>query len=96
MTQTPPPTVTYWAVSVFSSRTMWFNAANLLLAALSLTEVATLIPPRFLPLQLAAVALINMWLRQATVRPVALIKPGKTKPIAVAKIEPPAPPLVTD
>jgi len=92
----PQPTVTYWAVSVFSSRTMWFNAANLVLAALSLTEVATLIPPRFLPLQLAAVAFINMWLRQATVRPVALIAPGETKAVAVPKIDPPAPPGVTD
>jgi hypothetical protein len=91
-----PQTVTYWAVSVFSSRTMWFNAANLLLAALSLTEVATLIPARFLPLQLAAVAVINMWLRQATVRPVALIAPGETAPVLVRKVGPPDPPAVTD
>ena len=94
---TPPTqTVTYWAVSVFSSRTMWFNAANLLLAALSLSEITTLIPPRYLSLQLAVVALINMWLRQATKRPVAFIAPGETTPVLVPRVGPPDPPVVSD
>lgn len=92
----PPPTVQYWAVSMFSSRTMWFNAANFVIAALSITEVATLIPSRFLSVQLAVVALINLWLRTVTVRPVALIPPGDTVPVPVAKVGPPPPPVVTD
>jgi hypothetical protein len=81
---------------MFSSRTMWFNGANFLLAALSITEVATLIPPRFLSLQLAVVAMINLWLRTQTVRPVALILPGQTVPVPVPKVGPPPPPLVAD
>jgi len=92
----PTPHVAYWAVSVFSSRTMWFNMANLVLAALSLTEITTLIPPRFLPLQLAVVAMINLWLRTVTVRPVALIAPGTTQAVLVPKLGPPDPPAVTD
>ncbi len=92
----PPPTVTYWAISVLSSRTVWFNSANFLVAALSLTEVVTLIPPRFLSLQAAVVALINVYLRTVTTRPVALIAPGETKPVAVPKIAPPDPPVVSD
>jgi len=88
--------VNYWAISVFSSRTMWFNAANFLVAALSMTEIVTLIPPRYLPLQAAVVALVNMWLRQVTVRPVAMIRPGETQPVQVARIDPPSPPTVTD
>jgi len=83
--------VRYWAVSVLSSRTMWFNAASLLIAALSLTEIAVLIPERFLPLQAAVTAAVNMWLRTSTVRPVAMIMPGNTKAVDVPKIDPPAP-----
>jgi hypothetical protein len=90
------PAVTYWAISLFSSRTFWWNAANGLLALLSLTEVTTLIPPRFLSLQLAIVATVNLYLRTVTVRPVALIAPGTTIPVEVAKIGPPPPPVVTD
>ena len=92
----PPATVEYWGISLFSSRTFWFNAANLILAALSLTEVVTLIPVRFLSLQAAVVAIINMWLRSLTVRPAVLIAPGSTAPVQIPKIGPPDPPPVTD
>jgi hypothetical protein len=92
----PPPTVTYFAVSLFSSRTFWLNTAAFLVAVSSLTDVVTIIPVRFLPLLSAVVAMANVALRLATVRPVALIAPGDSKPIQVAKIDPPAPPLVTD
>lgn len=91
-----PRTVTYWGVSVFSSRTMWFNAANLVLAALSLSEVATLIPPKYLSLQLAIVAMINLWLRTVTVRPAVFIAPGATAPVEVEKIGPPPPAALSD
>jgi hypothetical protein len=92
----PPATVEYWVISLFSSRTFWFNAANLVLAALSLTEVVTLIPVRFLSLQAAVVALINMWLRSITVRPAVLILPGQTVPVPVARVGPPPPPVLSD
>ena len=94
----PPPvaTVEYWAVSVLSSRTMWLNAAALVVAVSSLSEVLTIIPPRVMPTYSAVVAVLNLILRFATVRPVALIPLGATKAVDVPRIGPPAPPLVTD
>ena len=89
-------TRTYYAISLFSSRTFWWNAANGVLAVLSLSEVNVLIPPRFVPLQLAIVAGVNLYLRTVTVRPAVLIPPGETRPITVPKVGPPDPPLVTD
>jgi len=95
--ETPaPPTVTYWAISLFSSRTFWVNSAALVVAILSATDVLTIIPPRQLPTITAIVAALNIWLRTVTVRPVALIAPGTTQPVQVARIDPPAPPVVTD
>ena len=41
-TTRPPPPVTYWAISLFSSRTFWWNAANGLSSILSLAEVNVL------------------------------------------------------
>ena len=96
MTEPAPRTVEYWAVSVLSSRTMWFNLANFLVAALSMGEVVVLIPSRYLPLQAAVVALINMWLRASTVRPVAFIPPGTTTAVEVKRIGPPPPATPTD
>jgi hypothetical protein len=85
-----------WAISVLSSRTVWWNAANLLLAILSLSEVAAIIPARYLPVQAMVVAIVNLWLRTVTTRPVAFIQPGETKVIQLPKIDPPAPPTITD
>jgi len=85
----PPVTVKYWSISVLSSRTMWFNAANFLVAVLSLTEVVTLIPPRYMPVQAAVVAIGNMWLRTLTVRPTAFTLPGTTTAVAVPRLTPP-------
>ena len=97
MTDTSTPeTRTYWAVSMLSSRTFWFNTASLLLASLQLTEIVTLIPVKYLPLQAAVVAVINVWLRSITVRPALFIAPGTTAPVAVPKISPPPPATVTD
>jgi len=90
------PTVTYFAISIFSSRTFWLNVATFLVAALSLTEVATLIPTQYVSLSVATVAMLNLWLRTFTVRPVAFIAPGATKAVTVDKLSPPAPPLITD
>ena len=88
--------VTYWAISIFSSRMFWWNLGNLIVEALSLTEVFVLIPPKYKPYQLAAVALVNIALRKLTVRPVAFIMPGSTEQVEVPRIGPPPPSNVTD
>jgi len=89
-------TRTYFAISILSSRTFWFNAANLCVAVLSLTEIVVLIPPRYMPLQAALVAIANMYLRTVTVRPAAFIAPGTSTPVTVPKIDPPPPATLTD
>jgi len=91
----PPPTVTHLAVSVLSSRTMWVNAAALLVAVLSLTEVVTIIAPRFIPTYTALLAILNLALRMLTVRPVVLSAPGTITPVEVESLTPPGP-VVTD
>lgn len=88
--------VKYWAISIFSSRTFWFNAANFIVAVLSLTEVLAIIPPDWMSTQAAVVAMINVWLRMVTKRPAAVISPGTTKEIALPKLDPPATKAVTD
>ena len=94
---TPPPrTVTYFAISLFSSRTFWVNGAAFLVAASSLAEVTTILPERFLPMFGALVALANVYLRTQTVRPAALISPGTTQPVEVVRIGPPPPKAVQD
>jgi hypothetical protein len=85
------PSVTYWAISVLNSRTMWFNAASFLVAVLSLTDVLTIIPPARLPLVTAITAAINLYLRTATQRPVAFIASGTSTPVVMPKIDPPPP-----
>jgi hypothetical protein len=86
-----PPSVTYWAISVLSSRTVWVNAAAFLVALLSATDVLVIIPPRHLPLVTAGVAALNLYLRTVTVRPVAFIPAGTSTPVTLAKIDPPPP-----
>lgn len=95
---TPPPTVTYWAQSVFDSRTMLVNAGILLatLAALvapflALPEVAAAVPPRYALSFVALTAVVNLVLRTRTVRPVAFIPVGETAPVAVPRLDPPPP-----
>ncbi len=95
MTAAPEPVhphlVTYWAISVLSSRTIWVNTAAFLVAALSATDVLTIIPSRHLPIVTALVAMLNLYLRTVTVRPVAFIAAGTTSPVAVDKlVTPPA------
>lgn len=93
----PAKTVTYYAISMFSSRTFWWNAANFALAVLSQSEVTVLIPPRYLSLQVAVVTLGNLWLRSQTVRPAVIMAPGNVQPVTVAKLPGAVtPPVVTD
>lgn len=89
-------TRTYYAVSLFSSRTFWFNALSFVVMALAATDVLVIIPAKALPFVTALVTMINIWLRTETVRPVALIAPGATKAVQVPALSPPDPPVVTD
>ena len=91
-----PDTVTYWAESLFSSKTFWLNTVTFGIAVLSATDVLVIIPVRFLPTVTALVAMGNIYLRTVTVRPVAFIAPGTAVPVSVPKIDPPKPPMVTD
>jgi len=86
----PPPTVTYWAISVAHSRTVWVAVGTVLVGLLALPEVVAIIPLRFLPIITAVIGAVNFALRLATVRPVAFIAPGSTQAVEVARIDPPA------
>lgn len=83
----PPPAVTYWAISVLSSRTVWVNAAAFIVALLSATDVLRIIPPAQQPVVTALVAALNLYLRTVTVRPVAFIAAGTSAPVTVEKID---------
>ncbi len=96
MTDATEPTVTYFAVSIFSSRTFWLNALAVIIASLSAADVITIIPLRFLPLAAALVAVANIILRALTVRPVALIAPGTSAPVVVSKLKPASTSAITD
>lgn len=89
-------TVTYFAVSILSSRTAQFATLTFLVGILSLPEVLALVPLKYMPLLLAAVGIINLGLRKLTVRPVAFIAPGDVQRTTVAKVGPPDPPASTD
>jgi hypothetical protein len=92
---TDTPTVTYFAVSVLSSRTLWVAVGTVLVGILALPDVVAVIPLRYLPMVTALIGAVNFALRLATVRPVAFAAPGTLTPVKVPKLEPPAP-TVTD
>lgn len=84
------------AISVLSSRMMWVNGLALLVAVIVLPEVGSLVPERFVPIYSALLAIANLVLRFLTVRPVAMIARGEVSVVEIPKIDPPAPPAVTD
>jgi hypothetical protein len=86
-------TVTYWAISVLSSNTFRLNAVALVVEILELADVVVLVTPTWKPLYTAGLAVLNMYLRTRTVRPVAFIAPGTTKAIEVPRIAAPPPPV---
>jgi hypothetical protein len=85
------PTVSYHAVSVLKSRTMWLNVATFIAALSQTVEFTRVIPVGVVPYWLAATAAINVWLRMSTVRPVAMIGPSDTRAVEVPKVGPPPP-----
>lgn len=88
--------VTYWAVSVLTSRTVQFAALTVIVGILALPEVVDIIPLRWMPFITAIVGIGNFLLRLITVRPVAFIAPGSSIPVEVSRVGPPAPPIITD
>jgi uncharacterized membrane-anchored protein len=92
---TDKPTVTYFAVSVLSSRTLWVAVGTVLVGILALPDVVAVIPLRYLPIVTAIIGAINFGLRLVTVRPVVFAAPGTLTPVQLPKLDPPAP-LVSD
>lgn len=77
--------VHYRAKSVFSSATVWFNVISALATILALPQLLDVWPNGGKIIALA-VASVNVALRFWTVRPVAIVAPGKSKTVAVRKI----------
>jgi hypothetical protein len=67
------------------------NAASFVAAILSATEVVTIIPAKYATSVAAILAVLNIYLRTQSVRPVALIGLNETKVVAVPKVGPPPP-----
>jgi hypothetical protein len=77
-------TQVYYARSAYSDPQNIASAITLILAILALPEVAALIPAKYVPAILAVSSVVNLFLRTAvTVRPVANVAPGQTKPVLV-------------
>lgn len=77
-----------WATSWLLSKTVWWNLANAIVALLSQTEIKVLIPSKYVPLQVAIVTLVNLYLRSdRNVRPIAFIRPGRVKIVRVQKLD---------
>lgn len=79
-------TVNYRAKSVLTSKTEVVNAIMALVALLGSSQISAMLGPGAFVYVTIAVAVLNMILRLLTVRPVAMIMPGETKPVAVPKL----------
>ena len=78
-------TQTAYASSVFSDPS---NIINFLALALMMPEIRDVLPPKYIPLVAAIVALANLALRTIfIVRPVAFIAPKQVVPVEVKKLE---------
>ncbi len=90
-----PETVSYRAISILSSKTMWFNLITLVLSILSMTEFQNVLPKETVAVITGTVLPVgNMILRLYSVRPVALfdqaegsfLKKGESTPVEVKKL----------
>lgn len=79
--------VHYRAKSIFESRSMWLNVISVIAAALAVPGYIETLPKEALPIIAILNPILNAVLRQYTVRPVAFIRPGKTKSVSVRKID---------
>lgn len=80
-------TVNYRAKSVAKSWTIIFNVLATIGAILGADELKALLGPQALTYVTATITAINVILRMWTVRPVAFVAPGNSKPVAVAKLD---------
>jgi hypothetical protein len=78
--------VTYWAESILVSKVFWVNLISVILEILDMTGLVDVFPPGFVQYRVMLVGILNIILRKFTVRPVALISPGATAPVTVAKL----------
>ena len=77
-------TQTAYARSAFSDP---INIVNFLALALMMPEINSIVPPKYLPLVAAIVALANLALRTIFVtHPVAMIAPMQVKPVEIQKL----------
>ena len=53
-------------------RTIAFNSAAAVWAVVQATDVATIVPPAYVPWVALGVATVNMWLRTVTTTPVGV------------------------
>jgi hypothetical protein len=78
---------TYFAKSVFVSKTFWANVALFIIALVKETSFGTQIPPIIANNLLAVAAIINIGLRIFSVRPVAFTMPGDVTPVEVRTLK---------
>lgn len=78
-------TKTYYAVSIFKTKSFWLNIAALVLEILNKTEVVPLYTAAGLTPENRAllIMILNLILRRFTERPARVIKPGETVPVEV-------------
>jgi hypothetical protein len=95
-TQPPPPVIYARGISIFNSRTFYFNMLALGIAVLVLPQVGDLVPEKYVRYYEAAVAIGNVIMRLITVRPASITTPGTVNVVEIKKIDPPAPPKVGD
>lgn len=80
-------TVNYRAKSIFSSRTVIFNALTAAAALTMMPQFSSLLGVNAPEVLAILVPFINIGLRYFTTRPVAVIAPGSSVPVPVKKLE---------
>lgn len=83
-----PETQTYYAVSLFKTKSFWLNIAAIVLEILNATDVAPLYSTlKITPEQRGLLVMIlNIIVRRFTERPARVMKPGDTLPVEVKRL----------
>lgn len=103
----PPPTVTYWAISILNSKTFWVGVATTMFGLWSDPEIRGLVEPllplvvqsvvplAYLPRVLTVLGIVIVILRKFTQRPVVVrAAPFAVTPVEVPRLGPPQPPPI--
>jgi hypothetical protein len=78
------PTRTYYARSMFVTKTLWVNLAGTALEILNYTDLVPLYPGWFTAAhRVAVIGLLNIGLRRLSDRPARFIGPKETTPVQV-------------